>query len=297
MKAPTAREEQLRAEALRRCAQLTRASGSNFYLAFLPLPPERRDGIFCVYAYCRRLDDIVDEPEPGTDPRRELDRWRERVERILDGTLPPGEEPLADGLSWTHRRFGLAAEDLHAIIDGMEMDLEPRRYADDEELALYCRRVAGHVGCLCLPVFGCRDPRSRDHAMALGHAFQLTNILRDAGRDAAEGRVYLPQDELARFGVEESQLAGGAPSPRLRALLRHEGDKALALFQEAAALLPAGDRAALFSASIMAAIYRRILERMRATDFEIWSERPNVPRHVKLLLALGVLLRDRVLRL
>lgn len=290
-------QESARERALRYCAAVTRGSGSNFYLAFLPLPKERRDGIFCVYAYCRRLDDIVDEPGPGTDPRRELDRWRERIERLLAGTLDESEDPLAVGLAWTHERFGLRGEDLHAVIDGMEMDLAGARYPDAAALALYCRRVAGHVGCLCLPVFGCPDGSARDFAMALGHAFQLTNILRDVVRDAEEGRIYLPLEDLARFGVGEEEVLACRPTPRLRALLRHEGDEALRLFQEAASLLPASERSTLFSASIMGAIYRRLLERLREIDFDIWSGRPRVPRREKLLLALGVLLRDRVLHL
>jgi len=278
-------------------AGLTRRSGSNFYFAFLPLPVERREGIFSVYAYCRRIDDIVDEPAEGRDPRAELELWRERVNRILDGTLSGDDDPLSVALGLTHERFGLRGEDLHAVIDGMEMDLVANRYADDEQLGLYCRRVAGHVGCLCLPVFGCEDPASRDYALRLGHAFQLTNILRDVAADAREGRIYLPLQELERFGVSETDLLEERRSPEVRALLACQGRKAERLYHEAAALMPAGDRRALFSASIMAAIYKRILEQMRDTGFEIWGERPGLPKRVKILLALGVLLRDRVLQL
>jgi phytoene synthase len=286
-----------RQAALDSCAGLTRRSGSNFYLAFLPLPKERRLGIFCVYAFCRRIDDIVDEPVEGRDPRAELEAWRARVERILAGTLSADDDPIAVGLALTHERFGLRGEDLHAVIDGMEMDLTPHRYADDDELGVYCRRVAGHVGCLCLPVFGCKEPASRDFAMKLGHAFQLTNILRDVAADAREGRIYLPQAELARHGVEDDDLLSERRSPEVRALLACQGRKAERLFHEAAALLPSTDRRALFSASIMAAIYRRILEQMRDTGYEIWGERPGVSKQVKGLLALGVLLRDRALHL
>lgn len=286
-----------RQAALASCADLTRRSGSNFYMAFLPLPKERRQGIFCVYAFCRRIDDIVDEPAEGRDPRAELDQWRERVERIMAGTLSADDDPLAVGLALTHERFGLRGDDLHAVIDGMEMDLVPRRYADDDELALYCRRVAGHVGCLCLPVFGCKDPASRAYAMRLGHAFQLTNILRDVAADAKEGRIYLPQSELSRHGVSDEDLLAGRRSPNVRALLAGQGRRAEDLFRQAATLLPSADRRALFSASIMAAIYRRVLEHLRDTGFEVWGERPNVPKRVKGLLALGVLLRDRVLAL
>src|SRR5204863_3430562 len=135
--------------ALARCAQLTAASGSNFYLAFLPMPADRRDGIFAVYAFCRVVDDIVDEPEAGVEPRQELDAWRDRVRRITRGVpLSADDHPVAIGLECTHQRFGLREDDLLAVIDGVEMDLDLSRYESAETLALYCERVAGPVGCL-----------------------------------------------------------------------------------------------------------------------------------------------------
>jgi len=283
--------------ALRRCAEVTAASGSNFYFAFLPLPRPRREAIFCVYAFCRHVDDIVDEPEPGTDPRREIDAWRRRVDAVVDGTLADDEHPIAVGLAAAHARFPLRGDDLHAVLDGMEMDLDERRFQTADDLALYCERVAGRVGCLCLPVFGADPDRARPFALALGHAFQLTNILRDVPRDAREGRVYLPAEDLALFGVRPEDLLAETPSPAALALLRHESDRALALFDLAESRLPAEERAPLFPAQIMASIYRRLLETLRADVDAAWRARPSLPAPVKVLLATGVWLRDRALRL
>lgn len=286
-----------RRRALETCARVTAASGSNFYLAFLPLPRPRREGIFCVYAFCRHVDDLVDDPAPGTDPQREIDAWRDRVEAILAGTLAEDEHPIALGLAATHERYPLRRDDLHAVLDGMEMDLVARRYETAEDLDLYCERVAGRVGCLCLPVFGADPDRSRAYALALGRAFQLTNILRDVPRDARAGRVYLPRQSLEAHGVTTRDLTAARPSRRVRELLAEQGERALDLFTRAEVVLPAEDRAALFPALMMASIYRRLLEVIRAARHDVWAARPRLPSRVKVTLALGVLLRERILRL
>jgi len=286
-----------RGDALERCAEVTARSGSNFYFAFLPLPRPRREAIFCVYAFCRHVDDIVDEPAAGTDPRREIDAWRRRVEAVVAGTLPDDEHPIAVGLAAAHERFPLRLDDLHAVLDGMEMDLDERRFQTSEDLALYCERVAGRVGCLCLPVFGADPERARPFALTLGHAFQLTNILRDVPRDAREGRVYLPAEDLALFGVRPADLVAETPPPGALELLRHESERALALFDLAESRLPPEERAPLFPAQIMASIYRRLLETLRGDVEAAWRQRPSLPGHVKVLLATGVWLRDRALRL
>ena len=282
--------------ALAHCAKLTEASGSNFYLAFLPMPIDRREGIFAVYAFCRVVDDIVDEPEAGVEPRRELDRWRERVRRITRGeALAQDEHPVAIGLEVTHSRFPLREDDLLAVIDGVEMDLDLRRYETSDMLALYCERVAGRVGCLCLPVFGAGD-EARPYALVLGRAFQLTNILRDVPRDAAIGRLYLPLDTLALHGAREEDVRAGHRTPEVVAAMRAVGDEARGLFERADLLLPADERDILYPALIMSAIYRRVLEQLRALDFDCWSDRVSLPRSTKALLALGVFARDKILR-
>jgi phytoene synthase len=272
------------AEALRECARITAGAGSNFYLAFLPMPRDRREGIFSVYAFCRVVDDAVDEPEPGTDPAREIARWRERVHAITRRRELPDDHPVARGLR---------GDDLDAVLDGVEMDLGRTRYATAGELALYCERVAGRVGCLCLPVFGATD-RARGFALALGHAFQLTNILRDVAKDAASGRLYLPLDDLARHGVAESDVMAGRETPALRALRLDLCDRAEALFDEADRLLEPDDRPVLYPALIMTAIYRRLLDALRAS--EAGASRVRLAAPVKALLALGVYGRDRFLQ-
>lgn len=283
------------AAAFERCAEITARSGSNFYLAFLPMPPDRRDGIFSVYAFCRVVDDIVDEPAPGAEPRRCLDEWRGRVERIVRGEAADERHPVAVALAATHRRFALREEDLLAVIDGVEMDIDRHRYATSSDLALYCERVAGRVGCLCLPVFGAGD-ELRPYALALGRAFQLTNILRDIPRDAAIGRLYLPREEIEAHGALEGDLLAGTMTPAVASLLHSQGDEALALFDTAESLIVPSQRPALFPALIMAAIYRRVLGSLRASGYDAWTRRASIPGSVKALLALGVFVRDRVLR-
>lgn len=281
--------------ALDACAAITRAAGSSFYLAFLPMPPDRRDGIFCVYAFCRVIDDVVDEPVPGVDPARELDAWRERVVAVARGRGLPDAHPVARGLELTNERFPLREDDLLAVIDGVEMDLVSRRRRDEADLTLYCERVAGRVGCLCLPVFGA-DSDARPFALALGHAFQLTNILRDVAKDARDGRIYLPLEDLALFGVREEDVLAGRVTPDLRELLRATGDRAAMLFHRAETLVRGEERHVLYPALIMAAIYRRLLDALKACDYDAWSQPVKLGRSVKAALALGTLARDRMLR-
>ncbi|MEM7245131.1 MAG: squalene/phytoene synthase family protein [Acidobacteriota bacterium] len=290
-------DPQLTARALDLCRERTRASKSNFALAFSPLPRPRREGIHAVYAYCRWLDDLVDEPQENLDPRAELDAWRAAVPRALRGEVDDQDDPVLVGVAATHERFGLHEVDLLAVIDGMQMDLERNRYETAEELSLYCRRVAGHVGCLCLPVFGSQSEEGRRFAMKLGEAFQMTNILRDVGGDAAQGRIYLPLEELERAGVTPEEILERRASPRLAALLRRMGERALRLFNLAEQALPTNERATLFSASIMAAIYRRLLEEVQGRAPDPFGPRPRLPGRLKGLLATGVILRDAVFRL
>jgi phytoene synthase len=284
------------AAALRECERITKSAGSSFYLAFLPLPAPRRESIFCVYAFCRVVDDAVDEPAPGVDPREELALWRARVVAVARGLELPDDHPVARGLQITHARFPLREEDLLAVIDGVEMDLLSRRRLDDADLALYCERVAGRVGCLCLPVFGSGD-HARPFALALGHAFQLTNILRDVAHDAREGRIYLPTQALEFFAVPEQHVLEGRLTPELRTLLRETGERAAQLFHRAESLVLSEERPILYPALIMAAIYRRLLDELRARDYDVWSAPVKLPASVKATVALGTLARDKMLRL
>src|SRR5579872_1054390 len=192
-----------------RCAEITRASSSNFYYAFMLLPAERRRALHAVYAFCRFIDDIADD-ESSSDARSLLTRWREEVDRVYGG-VPT--RAISRALADSARHFNIPREHFEEIIAGVEMDLTRKRYAGFKELRLYCYRVASAVGLICIEIFGYTNPAARVYAERLGIAFQLTNILRDVKEDAARNRIYLPQDDLARFGVTEDEILRGVYSP------------------------------------------------------------------------------------
>jgi phytoene synthase len=252
------------------CQQKAAKSGSSFYYSFLFLPVPRRRAITALYAFCREVDDVVDEvSDPGV-ARTKLAWWRTEVADLFAGHP---HHPVTRALQPHIAEYGLDAARLNEIIDGMEMDLTHHRYADFESLRLYCHRVAGVVGQLSASIFGYRDPRTLEYAEALGIAFQLTNIIRDVGEDARRGRVYLPADDLARFGlgVEDIlQLRGG---PAFEQLMAFETQRAEAYYDEAFAKLPAADRRDQRAGLIMAAIYRTLLREIRRDDFAVLQQR------------------------
>src|SRR5690242_16454340 len=196
------------------CAKLTQKSKSNFYYAFLFLPPKRREALEAVYAYCRLVDDVVDEDAP---PAKKLDgiaRWRAELDAVFGDA--ESTHPVTRRLAAAVRDFGIRRQDVEAIIDGCAMDIDKTRYATWEELRLYCYRVASAVGLMCVEIFGYTPSQAeaaRRYAIDLGIALQLTNILRDVAEDARRGRVYLPADELAQFGVDVAELVGGRATP------------------------------------------------------------------------------------
>ncbi len=260
------------------------SSGSSFHFSFGILPPEARRAIEAVYGYCRAVDDVVDE-RPIDLPRasRILQDYREDLARCWIGEP---ERPVLGELQWAVRRFALPRGPLEEILDGMAMDLERSRYATFGELRQYCLRVAGAVGVVCLPIFGCRHPQSREYATTLGTALQLTNILRDLKSDAARGRIYVPLDEIAAFGYSEAALLRSEQTPAFVALMRHQVARARHWFDEAARILPDEDRGRLLPAEVMAAIYRRLLQRIEAAGFRVFDRRVAVPRLTQIGLAL-----------
>jgi phytoene synthase len=273
--------------------RLTRASGTSFYYAFALLPRRQRQAIFALYAFSRRLDDAVDEePDPGKAAEA-LAGWRRRLDEIGRGR-PDG--PIDEGLAEAVREFGLPRVLLDELVAGVEMDLETRRYESWEELRTYCYRVASVVGLLCIEIFGYRDPAARDYAEHLGLAMQLTNILRDLRSDGLRGRLYLPREDLARFGVDEGELLAGRYPGGYDELLRFESDRALGEYSRARELLPAGDRRTLYAAEIMGGIYRRLHGRMRRDGFRVMERRYVVPRREKAAIALSTYLRCRLAR-
>ncbi|MEA3207998.1 MAG: 15-cis-phytoene synthase [Chthoniobacter sp.] len=259
--------------------QITRASKSNLALAFISLPPERREDITVFYAWCRVVDDIADDPGvPREERRMALDRWR----AALEG--PVSDEPaLAVPVRALIAKYRLPLQHWLEIVAGVEMDLDGASYATWEDLRLYCYRVASAVGLVSIEIFGCREPASREYAVALGLALQLTNILRDVGEDWRNGgRIYLPREDLARFSYTAEDLAAGRRNDAFFALMGFEAERARSFYAQAVALRPAGDRRALVAAEIMRAVYSRILARMERDGFRIFTQRYRLSRIEKL---------------
>jgi 15-cis-phytoene synthase len=265
-------------------SQVTRKSRSNFFFAFLALPKHRRDALYSVYAFCRTVDDIAD---LGTDPgaqRAGLARWRADVARCYDGGTP--EHPIARQLATAVRDFRLPRPALEAIVEGCEMDLARSTYETAEDLYPYCYRVASAVGLCCVEIFGYTDPRARDYAVSLGMALQLTNIIRDVGADACNGRVYVPQADLRRFGVTSDDLRAGRYGDAYVALMTHEAARARGFYAAARAAFPAVDARSLVPAEIMGRIYYALLEEIEARRFRTFDERVTLPARRKAAIAL-----------
>jgi len=264
------------------CQQRAAASGSSFYYSFLFLEPRRRQAITALYAFCREVDDVVDEcPDAGL-ARAKLDWWRGELATLYTGRP---SHPVTQALSGSLKEFHLPQEQLLEIIDGMEMDLDNVRYADFKALHLYCYRVASVVGLLAAEIFGYKDRQTLKYAHDLGLAFQLTNIIRDVGEDARRGRIYIPQDELARFGVADTDLVGARYSDSFRKLMEFQVDRARATYQQAFALLPAADRKSQRAGLVMAAIYRATLDEIVRDNYRVLDQRISLPPLRKLWLA------------
>ncbi|MGH7276290.1 MAG: presqualene diphosphate synthase HpnD [Candidatus Rokuibacteriota bacterium] len=270
-------------------ARLTRRSRSNFYYAFLTLPRPRREALYAVYAFCRTVDDVADlGGARGADPaaqRRELARWREDVARCY-AAGPPPEHPLALKLQAAVRAFPIPRGALLAIVDGVEMDLDRVVFETAEDLYPYCYRVAAAVGLCCIEIFGYTDPRAREYAVHLGTALQLTNIIRDVGADARDGRVYVPQEDLRGFGVTVDDLREGRYAEPFARLMAHQAERARRFYRLARDSFPVADARALVPAEIMGRIYLALLEAIEARRFRVFEERIAVPATTKLAIAL-----------
>ena len=276
------------------CTTLTKKSGSNFYYSFLFLPKSRREAMYTVYAFCKEVDNAVDEPPPGSQPQDELARWRRELAAAYGGTPTL---PVTISLARHVRALSITQAYFEELIKGVEMDLTSKRYATFGELSSYCYRVASVVGLICLHVFGTTSPRAQDYAVNLGMAFQLTNILRDLGNDAECGRVYLPQEDLARFMYREDDLMHRRYTPEFTALMRFEVGRAQEFYDKARRALeslPRTERRALTVAEIMRGVYSRILHRIEESGYRVLGERVTLsPRH-RLAVAAGVWLQSRL---
>jgi 15-cis-phytoene synthase len=265
---------------------------TNFYYSFLVLPPEKRRAIVAVWDFCRAVDDAVDEigERDGTAAETEIARWRRELAACFDGGRPETRQGVA--LAPLVARFNLPRQAFESLIEGVEMDLGPRRYDTFEDLYEYCIRVASAVGLICLEVFGYRDPGSRQYAIELGVALQLTNILRDVPGDLARGRVYIPLEDLRRLDCGEADIrremeaAGrGVQSRAVKALLTAQGARARDYYRRAARALPRGDARRLVAAEIMGAIYRGILDRIERADYDVFTHVIRIPRQRRALIA------------
>lgn len=282
------------AEAQAYCTAVTKRSGSNFYYSFLFLPRDRREAMYTVYAFCREVDSAVDDAPPGTDPSAAIRGWRAELAAAYRGTPT---SPVTISLAEHARRLDIPQSYFEELIAGVEMDLTTRRYRTFEDLYPYCYRVASVVGLICLKVFGARSRLAADYAVNLGLAFQLTNILRDVGTDAAQGRIYLPQEDLARFGCREEDLIRQTYSREFAELMRFECARAREFYQkarQAADALPADDRRALTVAEIMRGVYARILGRIETSEYRVFGPRVSLAPSYRLAIAAGVWLRSRL---
>ncbi len=264
------------------CRQRAAASGSSFYYSFLFLEPARRRAITALYAFCREVDDIVDECSDPHLARAKLAWWRTEIAGLFAGQP---SHPVTQALAAALAQFSLPQEQLLEIIDGMEMDLDAVRYPDFRALHLYCYRVASIVGLLAAEIFGYTDRRTLKYAHDLGLAFQLTNIIRDVGEDARRGRIYLPQEDLARFGVTETEILQARYSANFRRLMEFQIERAQATYAQALAQLPAADRKAQRAGLVMAAIYRTLLAEIARDGCHVLHQRISLTPLRKLWLA------------
>ncbi|MBI3229916.1 MAG: presqualene diphosphate synthase HpnD [Burkholderiales bacterium] len=264
------------------CQQKAAASGSSFYYSFLFLPQERRRAITALYAFCREVDDTVDECTDEAVARNKLAWWRREISAMVAGNP---SHPVTLALAPHMATYQLDAKHLQAIIDGMEMDLNQTRYLDYPGLQKYCWHVAGVVGILSASIFGLTDPQTKLYAEKLGLALQLTNIIRDVGEDARKGRIYLPVNDLQQFKVTAADLLNARHSENFEKLMQFQTDRAKAAYEEAYALLPAKDRKAQRTGLIMAAIYRTLLDEIEHDGYHVLTQRISLTPIRKLWIA------------
>ena len=281
------------ADAYAYCRRITRESSSNFYHAFRLLPAERHDALCALYAFCRFMDDIADQPDMQLPQQQQggrkeqlatlLNTWREELHHCYAGTP---RHPVSQALADTVQRFPISQEHLTGIIAGVEMDLRRNRYHTFAELYDYCYHVASLVGLVCIEIFGYRNPTARDYAVNLGVAFQLTNILRDVAEDVRRDRIYLPEEDLRRFGYAEHDFSAAVYNDAFVRLMAFEGTRAREYYRRAVAHLAPEDRRTLAAAEAMRLIYGRLLDKLEARNFQVFGPRVTLPTSSKIGLAL-----------
>ncbi|AOV17211.1 squalene synthase HpnD [Acidihalobacter aeolianus] len=275
------------------CRQKAARSGSSFYYSFLFLDEARRKAITALYAFCREVDDVVDRNLEPAVAKHKLSWWREELSRLFDGAP---QHPVTRALAEPVRRFSISQAQLEEVVAGMEMDLEYDAYPSFTELSLYCHRVAGVVGLMAASIFGHTASETERYAEDLGMAFQLTNILRDVREDAERGRIYIPLDELNRFGVAPEELRHGRTSDSIKTLFAFQAERARNYYARALGHLPAIDRPAQRSGLIMAEIYRTLLDEIERDGYRVLEHRIRLTPLRKLWIAWRVARRERRLQ-
>ncbi len=272
------------------CRDKAAKSGSSFYYSFMFLPQQKRQAIIALYAFCREVDDAVDEIADPDVAAQTLAWWRQEIEQTFDGRP---SHPVGKALQTALDNFELHPEYFHEIIDGMEMDLQQQSYPAFKHLALYCHRVASVVGLLAAEIFGYQNRKTLKYAEKLGLAFQLTNIIRDVREDAERGRIYLPEEDLQRFNVSREDILNFRQTPALTALLQFEAQRARELYLEAKNLLPEEDRFNQCTGLIMSAIYEATLDELEREGFQVMQHRLSLTPLRKLWLAWKTARRER----
>ena len=266
--------------AYRFCATATRQASTTFYLAFRTLPSEMRRSAYAAYTFCRMCDDIVDGPLPNKDPKRQLNVMRKAISNAAGGVA---EGPVWIALADSFRRFKLSPAHFIAVVDGCQMDIDIHRYDTFTDLVVYCRRVASSVGMICIELCGYDDSRALKHADDLGIAFQLTNMLRDVREDAESGRIYIPQEDMRRFGVQEHDLLRDGPTPNFRRMMKFQIGRARDYYISGAEVLPMLKQGRSCP-ELMLNFYSRILDNIDAADGDVLSARIGIGTMSKLML-------------
>lgn len=273
--------------------KITKESKTNFLYSFSLLPAEKNEAINTVYAFCRKTDDIVDDDSSTTEDRfNKLCLWREEFEKSLNGNT---EHVLLEQVSKIINKYTIPVEPFYDLIEGMEMDLEKNRYKTFEELYDYCYCAAATVGLMSIEIFGYRNKNTKEFAVNLGIAMQLTNIIRDVKKDAERGRIYIPEEDLMRFGYEENDLLDFKYNDSFVELMKFEGNRAKRYYEKADDLLCKEDKGLMFPARIMEHIYYIILKKIESMNFNVFSKVAKVSRIRKLLITIGVYLKYRLL--
>ncbi|MBN2328703.1 MAG: presqualene diphosphate synthase HpnD [Candidatus Omnitrophica bacterium] len=271
----------------------TKKSKTNFYYSFLFLPKAKREAIFTIYSFCRQTDDIVDTAKSPDEARKELEAWRRELDASFDDHPT---HPITQALQEVVRRFKIPREYFHELIDGCEMDLVKKRYDTFDELRQYCYRVASAVGLICIEIFGYRNPNTKDYAINLGLALQLTNIMRDVGEDACNGRIYLPAEDLDRFHYSEADLMNADYSPQFIDLMRFHSERTQSFYDAANSLYDRRDHHLLFPAEIMKKIYYLLFQKIQRQRYNVYQNRIRVPNSRKMTIALSTFLGSKIAR-